>query len=112
MPRRLIRNAYVEEGPGYQVATEDGPDVTWDLHVIVETDLGRTFLHPRYFPRTRPDAAEALAARVRTAGSIDPELWVEIPERPSLEDRWDAYVMAENEMRMGLRAENDYAGCP
>lgn len=107
-----IQDVTVFGGPAYVVNSEDGPVTTCDYYVGVTVEGGREFQHPRSF--RRPYHAETqLAERVRDRGSIETEYWQELPPRMPLEERWALYAEREEEVRMGLRSEDDmFHGIP
>jgi hypothetical protein len=107
MARAAIASAQIVEGRTYVIQTEDGPVSTWDLFVLVTDTEGGEWVHPKSFWRTRPLDADAFLAKVEARGYIDPTLWNKQEPQMSLEERFAIYAQNEEEVRWGLRSEED-----
>ncbi|XAI96004.1 hypothetical protein [Microcystis phage Mwe-JY26] len=94
----------VIEGRTYVEQTEDGSVHRWDYFVGVTID-GVDYVHPKAF-RFR-QYAETFADKVFSRGSIDRDIWVQQEPEMSLEERWGLYAQREQEVRWGLRSEED-----
>jgi hypothetical protein len=109
---RIQGLAGVYQGPAYMVDTEDGPQGVFDSFAGVTTVGGKEWRHHRPFASPRDQRLLDLVAAVGRRGYIDPDQWVELEPVTPLEERWAMAAEAEDEMRHGIRAENDYHGVP
>lgn len=113
MTRIAIDSVTLADGPLFMERDwEDGPRETYRISVVASVGADEyVLIEPLYRPSRRQDA-EDLADAVRAKGTIDPAYWTKLEPRASLEERFDAYANAEAEMRVGMRQEDDYHGCP
>lgn len=113
MAKIEIASVCVGEGPTYMEDAEDGPRAVYDCFAAATTTDGREFVHLVPFRHRTNYRLERLVARIDAVRVIDTDHWAELPPRTSLEARWAMYAEQENEVRQGLRSEDDmYHGIP
>jgi hypothetical protein len=108
MPRFAVEDAFVIDGPLFMEMTEEeGPQETY-LVQVGATVGGKDYVLAGFERRpARRIEAQAVVDRVRARGTVDLALWVELPPRMSLEERFAIYAQNEAEVRMGFRDEAD-----
>lgn len=107
-----IRSTGVYEGPSYMTNTEDGPQEVFDSFAGVTTVDGKEWRHHLPFHSSRDYRLLQLVDTIGQRGFINTDHWVELEPATSLEDRLAMAAEAEDEMRHGLREDNDYHGVP
>jgi len=113
MAKIEIASVCVGEGPTYVEQAEDGPRAVWDCFAAATTADGRDFVHLVPFRHRTDGRLERLVARIDAVRVIDTAHWVELEPRTSLEERWGMMAQQENEVRWGIRSEDDmYHGIP
>jgi len=113
MAKVAVGNVGIYEGPSYMENTEDGSAAVFDCYAAVTTTDGRDFCHLVPFRSKRDERLARLVARVEAAAEIDTDHWALLPPPSSLEDRFAMYAMQEEEVRRGLRSEDElYDGIP
>lgn len=111
MAKVFIADVGVYEGPAYEVATEDGPSSMWDCYAEAISIDGTSYRH--LVPFARKYECKKLVERIRSAGSINTDHWIELDPPMSLEDKFALYAERENAVRHGLMDEADmYHGIP
>ena len=114
MAKIKIASVCIGEGPTYLEINEDNERrEVWDCFAAATTADGRDFVHLVPFRHRTDERLARLVARIDAARVIDTDHWVELEPRTSLEDRWDMMAQQEDEVRHGLRSEDDmYHGIP
>ena len=107
-----IKEVGIYEGPAYMENSEDGPIAVWDCFAAVLAADGREFRHLVPFRHRSDERLARLVSRIEATGVIDPDLWYEEVRMP-LEEKWALMGQQEDEVRRGLRSEDDlYHGIP
>jgi hypothetical protein len=112
-----VKEAYVIEGPLYEVRGPDEPLYTFSCTVGVETVAGQQLQHNTFLAPGHEDCrdedyhgavclfsrktAQEFADKVKARGEIDTAYWSLIPTPPTLEERWAMYALEEQREREG-----------
>lgn len=106
-PRTLVSNVTLLDGPIFMEASEEGPQETYLIQIGAMVSGREYVLRDVTFRPSRRYDAQVLADKIADRGTVNLALWVELPPRMSLEERFAVYAQNEAEVRMGFRDEAD-----
>jgi hypothetical protein len=112
-----IHTVGVSQGGLYEVRGEDCSHFVFDSHIVATLADGRQLVSLTLFVSgevkcedgfSRPNynyknEVAALLERVQRRGVIESDLWSEMPQEESLEERWAGYAEEEEMERRGWR---------